>query len=275
MRAVRRDVITVALAAALASGVVGCQDSKSSEGKADDDTSGGTEVRRTDPAGVLRTAVKKTGTQASYKTIQTGENGTGRSDMLYQRNPAATSMTSVTEKSADAPDGMIRLLTVGGTMYIASAKVPGKSWYSIQGMEGGGAPRAAGYIDEYGGALAATENTRWVAEETVGDRKSDHYRGTVDFAALAAYKGTAFPKEARERYTLLAKRNHLKSAVIDIWVGKDDLVLKARETSTDTKGKKDVLNEEYSHFGTVPRITAPPANQVLTSDQWLDAQAHG
>ncbi|MER5889515.1 hypothetical protein ABT160_37305 [Streptomyces sp. NPDC001941] len=274
----RRDVVTVALAAALAMAMVGCQDSKGSDGKAGGDTSGATDARRTDPAGVLRKAVEKTGAQASYKTVQTGENGTSRSDMLYQRTPAASSMTSATKKSADTPDGLIRFLSVGGTMYVASAQVPGKSWYSMsggEGGEGGGAARAAGYIDEFGGALAATENTRWVAEETVGGRKADHYRGTVDFAALSAYKGTAFTKEARERYTLLAKRNHRKSAVIDMWVGKDGLVLKSHETTTDSKGKKDVLNEEYSDFGAVPKITAPPADQVLTFEQWIDTQTRG
>ncbi|MFK4070677.1 hypothetical protein [Streptomyces sp. NPDC029674] len=55
--------------------------------------------------------------------------------------------------------------------------VPGKKWYSMDLGGDMSSPRAAGYVPEFAGALAATDATRWVAEEKAGGRAADHYRG--------------------------------------------------------------------------------------------------
>ncbi|MGW0532287.1 hypothetical protein [Streptomyces sp. NPDC003032] len=228
--------------------------------------------QRKDARAVLTAAARKTAAQSSYKTIQTGQGGTDRSEMLYQKKPGATVIKAQVSKSAINPDGVSHMLSTGGSTYVKTDKVPGKSWYSMDLGGGGGAPRGAGYVAEFTGALAATESTEWVAEEKVGGRPADHYRGKVVLDELAKYDGPALSADLRDLYVKMAKKQGMESVVIDMWVGKDDLVLKARETGEGKKGR-DEINEEYSDFGAVPKISAPPAASVATWDQFIAAQA--
>ncbi|QEV16871.1 hypothetical protein CP975_04590 [Streptomyces alboniger] len=231
---------------------------------------------RKDARAVLAAAARKTAAQSSYKTVQTGQGGTDRSEMLYQKKPAASVIKAEVSKSAANPTGVSHMLSMGGSTYVKTDKVPGKSWYSMDlggGADGGGgAPRAAGYVAEFAGALAATKSTAWVAEEKTGGRAADHYRGKVVLDELAEYTGPALSKDLRDLYVSVAKKQGLESVVIDMWVGKDDLVLKSRETGEGKKGR-EVINEEYSDFGAVPTISAPPAGSVATWDEFIAAQA--
>ncbi|MFJ8646440.1 hypothetical protein ACIRNI_09975 [Streptomyces sp. NPDC093546] len=235
--------------------------------RSDDDS------RRTDPRAVLTAAVEKMDAQPSYKTIQTGhgpDDPGSRSEMLFQRKPSATVMKT---KSATASQHMI---FAAGRIYVKTDAIPGKSWYTMDlgGADGGdaGNSRAAGYITEFAGALAATDSTAWVAEEKVAGRPADHYRGTVELDRLASYEGPAMKKDVRDSYVQLAKKQGLKSVVIDMWVGKDDLVLKAQESGTTPKGQQR-LTEEYSDFGAVPPVTAPSAKTVATWDEFVAGMA--
>ncbi|MEU7580836.1 hypothetical protein AB0B50_24890 [Streptomyces sp. NPDC041068] len=273
-----RGIVMAAVGAALTMTLAGC----GSDGGGDDpggaarDKGGASRDDRTDAREVLLAAAKKTGAQPSYKTIQTGKGGSDRSEMLYQKKPAATVVKAEVGKSAANPDGTSHMLSAGGVTYVKTAKVPGKSWYSMDvggsGSHKEGAPRAAGYVAEFTGALAATKSTEWVAEEKVGGRPADHYRGKVVLDELAKYRGPALSKDLRDMYVGLAKKQGMSSVVIDMWVGKDDLVLKSRETGTGKKGREEI-NEEYSDFGAVPRISAPPAGAVATWDEFIAAQA--
>ncbi|MEV5978323.1 hypothetical protein [Streptomyces sp. NPDC052114] len=268
-----RGIVVAAVGAALTAVLAGCGadggDGGSGGGK------GGARNDRTDAHEVLLAAARKTGAQSSYKTVQTGEGGSERSEMLYQKKPAATVVKAEVEKSASSPTGISHMISLGGTAYVKSDGVPGKSWYSIDlGGSGddGGTPRAAGYLKEFAGALAATRSTAWVAEEKVGGRPADHYRGKVVLDELATYSGPALSKGLRDLYVEMAKKQGMRSVVIDMWVGKDDLVLKSRETGKGKKGR-EVIDEEYSDFGAVPRITAPPAASVATWDEFLAGKA--
>ncbi|MCF3119077.1 hypothetical protein IPZ68_05050 [Streptomyces arenae] len=270
-----RGIVVAAVGAALTMVLAGCgSDGGDDRGGTGGGTADASRNDRTDAREVLLAAAKKTGAQSSYRTIQTGERGSDRSEMLYQKKPAATVVKARVEKSASSPTGISHMISVGGTAYVKSDGVPGKSWYSIDlgGGDGGGAPRAAGYVREFAGALAATKSTAWVAEEKIGGRAVDHYRGKVVFDELATYSGPALSKDLRDLYVETAKQQGMRSVVIDMWVGKDDLVLTSRETGTGKKGR-EVINEEYSDFGTVPRITAPPAGSVATWDEFLAGRA--
>lgn len=272
--------MTAAVGAALTMMVAGCGGGDGGSDRGDDAGNGkGRENKsdertdeRTDARAVLLAAAKKTGAQASYKTVQTGQGGSDRSEMLYQRKPAATVIKAEVTKSAANPDGISHMLSLGGTTYVKTDKVPGKSWYSMDIGGGGGAPRAAGYVPEFAGALAATKSTKWIAEEKIAGRPADHYRGTVVFKELAEYTGAALDKDLREAYVEGARKQGMKSVVIDMWIGKDDLVLKSRETGEGSKGR-EVINEEYSQFGAVPKIAAPAAGTVATWDEFISAQA--
>ncbi|WP_125511394.1 hypothetical protein [Streptomyces sp. WAC 01529] len=268
--------MTAAVGAALTMVLAGCGgnggDDRSGAGR---DQGKAAQDERKDARAVLTAAAKKTAAQSSYKTVQTGQGGTDRAEMLYQKKPAASVIKAEVSKSAANPNGVSHMLSTGGSTYVKTDKVPGKSWYSMDlggGEDGGGAPRAAGYVAEFAGALAATESTEWVAEEKAGGRTADHYRGKVVLDELAKYTGPALSKDRRDLYVTMAKKQGMKSVVIDMWVGKDDLILKSRETGEGKKGR-EVINEEYSDFGAVPAISAPPAGSVATWDEFIAAQA--
>ncbi|MFE3499027.1 hypothetical protein [Kitasatospora sp. NPDC059160] len=229
---------------------------------------------RTDARTVLMAAARKTAEQASYKTVQTGGGGSDRSEMFFQQQPYASAIKSWGEKSEDNPSGFNHIIATGDGIYMKSDHVPGKSWYRMDQKTAGspGSARAAGFVNEIAGSLASTGSTSWVGEEQVGGRPADHYRGTVVFDELAHYSGPAIKDEVRDYYVQLAKRRGETSADLDMWVGKDDLVLKSQQVTTGSKGRSEVV-EEYSDFGAVPAITAPPADTVATWDEFVAGKA--
>ncbi|WP_371650109.1 MULTISPECIES: hypothetical protein [unclassified Streptomyces] len=230
----------------------------------------GAEVRA-----ALTAAARKTGEQASYKTLQTGAPGSGRSEMLFQKSPSASAIKSWSKPSSANPSGFSQVISLGGKTYIHTDEVPGKSWYTMDDTayagadKGSGESRAAGYVPEFAGALAASPSTRRLGEERVGGRPADHYRGTVVVDELAAYTGPAIDKGVRDSYVASTRQQGMSSVVIDLWVGKDGLVLKSREEGRGSKGPGLVV-EEYSDFGAVPAITPPPANTVASWNEYVD-----
>ncbi|MEV1053801.1 hypothetical protein [Streptomyces sp. NPDC049887] len=266
-----RGLVPVVAGAALAAVLTGCSGGADRESR-----TGASQSARTNAHAVLKAAVKKTAAQSSYRTVQTGEGASDRSEMLYQRKPAATVIKSWGRGTEENPSGFNHTVLLGGSIYVKSDRVPGKSWYTMDLGDSGEQPadpgdsRAAGYITEYAGALGATKSTEWIAEEKVGGRTADHYRGTVVIDELAGYNGPAMDKDVRDGYVELARKNGQTKVVIDMWVGKDDLVLRSRES--DGKGKV-LLTEEYSDFGAVPAITAPPTKTVATWDEFISGAA--
>lgn len=268
MRVMGRGTVAAAAGAALTVVLAGCggESHNSGASRVEDEAA----KKRTDARTVLVVAARKTAEQASYKTVQTGEGGSDRSEMLFQQKPYASVIMSWGKKTEDNPSGFNHMISMGDAIYVKSDHVPGKSWYRMD-QNGGGDPgnsRAAGFINEIAGALAATGSTSWVGEEQVGGRPADHYRGTVVFDELAHYTGPAIKDDVRDYYVQLAKRRGETSAVLDMWVGKDDLILKSQEVTTGSKGQEQVF-EEYSDFGAVPAITAPPADTVATWDEFI------
>ncbi|ORT55581.1 hypothetical protein [Streptomyces sp. CB03238] len=64
----------------------------------------------------------------------------------------------------------------------------------------------------------------------------------------------------------------MTSVVIDMWIGRDVLVLQSQETGKGAKGttgKEQVLIEEHSGFGTVPAITPPPGKDRRHRDEFI------
>lgn len=277
MRVRKRGIAAAAAGAALTVALAGCgggQSHSSSGASPVESTTAAKAKQRTDASTVLVAAARKTAEQASYKTVQTGTGGSDRSEMFFQQEPNASDIQSWGEKTDDNLSGFNHMISVGNTIYTKSDHVPGKSWYrtDLSGGSDHGRPRAAGFVDEVAGSLAATGSTAWVGEEQVGGRPADHYRGTVVFEELAQYTGPAIKDDVRDYYVKLAKRRGETSADLDMWVGKDDLVLKSQQVTTGSKGQDQVV-EEYSDFGAVPAITAPPADTVATWDEFVAGKA--
>lgn len=228
-----------------------------------------------DVRAALTAAARKTGEQSSYRTLQSGEPGAGHSEMVFQKSPSASVIKAWTQPSRANPSGFTQTVSLGGKTYVHTDDVPGKSWYTMDdtayagGAKASGGPRAAGYVPEFTGALAASPSTRRVGEERVGGRAADHYRGTVVMDELAAYSGPAIDRRVRDGYVAGARQQGMESAVIDLWVGKDGLVLKSREAGRGSKGP-GLIVEEYTDFGAVPPVTAPPADTVATWKEFVD-----
>ncbi|OAR22697.1 hypothetical protein A8W25_24190 [Streptomyces sp. ERV7] len=252
----------------------GSADPERGEGASDKGSATGA-GKGADVRSALTAAARKTGEQASYKTLQTGTPGSGRSEMLFQKSPSASVIKSWNKPSKASPSGFSQVISLGGKTYVHTDEVPGKSWYTLDDGadagrdKGSGESRAAGYVPEFTGALAASPSTRRVGEERVGGRPADHYRGTVVVDELAAYTGPAIDKGVRDSYVASTRQQGMSSVVIDLWVGKDGLVLKSQEAGRGSKGPGLVV-EEYSDFGAVPAIMAPAANTVATWKEFVD-----
>ncbi|MFD9792735.1 hypothetical protein ACFWXK_17495 [Streptomyces sp. NPDC059070] len=286
MRFMGKGLVLSAVGAALAVALAGCgsgdsaADPDGGRGTADrergDEGGGGEDAPGARARAAVLAAARKTGAQSSYRTVQRGAKGEGHSEMLFQKSPSASVVKSWSSPSRANPSGFSHMVSSGGAVYVYTDELPGKSWYRMDGGPADGAAsggaRAAGYVREFAGALAASPSTRRVGEEQVGGRPADHYYGRVVMDELAGYRGPALDDRVRDGYVATSRRAGLNTVFIEMWVGKDGLVLKSQERGYGTKGPELVV-EEYSDFGAVPAIAPPPANTVATWKEFIDSLA--
>ncbi|MFG3285579.1 hypothetical protein [Streptomyces sp. NPDC048111] len=271
VRKIRACVVPVAGALVLSVGLTACGGGGAGDSAAAKGGAG--ESQRTDATAVLTAAAKKTGEQNSYRTHQSGGSATEpSSDMAWQRTPFFSSMLIHGTKSADNPTGETYLVDTADGAYTKTDKIPGKDWFKIDSSGGKqtDTSRSRGLLTEFLGALNATGSAKWVGTEQVGGRPTDHFRGTVNFAQLAAYQGPAMSKESHDWYVDTMRKGGKEQAVIDVWVGKDDLVAKSREVSSGQKGQETIV-EEYTAYGTSLKAEIPPKDRVATFDEYIEA----
>ncbi|MFI5985207.1 hypothetical protein ACIBEA_30645 [Streptomyces sp. NPDC051555] len=271
VRRLRTCAVPVAGAVVLSMGLTACGGGSAGDSDAAKGETG--ESQRKDAAAVLTAAAKKTGEQNSYRTHQSDGSATGpASDMAWQRTPFFSSMMIHGAKTADNPSGETYLVDTADGAYTKTDKIPGKDWFKIDpsGEKKTDTSRSRGLLTELLGALNATGSAKWVGAEQVGGRPTDHFRGTVNFAELAEYQGPAMNKESHDWYVDVMRKGGKEQAVIDVWVGKDDLVAKSREVSSGQKGQETIV-EEYTAYGTSLKAEIPPADKVATFDEYIDA----
>lgn len=167
-------------------------------------------------------------------------------------------------------------IVTGGFVYTKTDQVPaiGKSWFKIETKGGTDPNRVEGLLPDHLGALGATSTTKWVGDEAVGGHPADHYQATVVMADPAKYDGPAMNDVSRDGYVVGAKQAGKTQVVLDVWVGKDDRVLKSQESGKGKQGD-EVVTEEYSDYGVAPKGEAPPASAVLTWDECTAALSKG
>ncbi|MFJ8314249.1 hypothetical protein [Streptomyces sp. NPDC094147] len=229
--------------------------------------------QRKDAGTVLVAAAKKTGEQNSYKTRQSGGSSEeGVTDMAWQRAPFVSSMKVHGKQTADNPSGETYLIDTADGAYTKTDKIPGKDWFKLEpsGDKKSYRSRSRGLLTEFLGALNATGSAKWVGAEQVGGRPTDHFQGTVAIAELAKYQGPAMDKDSHDWYVDVMQKGGKEQAVIDVWVGKDDLVAKAQEVSSGKKGQERIV-EEYSDYGTDLKPQVPPADTVASFDEYIQA----
>lgn len=250
----------------LAMGLTAC-----SGGKADDN------VAQKDARAVLADAAEKTAVQNSYRTRQSGSSDGSVAEMAWQRKPFFSSTNIHGKKTEDNPSGETYLVGTAEGAFTKTDKIPGKEWFRIEPSSGKGdkeadRSRSRGLLTELLGALNATGDAKWVRAEKVHGRPTDHFQGTVVLAELAKYQGPAMDKDVHDWYVGTLQKSGKKQAVIDIWVGRDGLVVKAQEVSSGDKGQERIT-EEYRDYGADLKGEVPPANEVASFDEYIQALA--
>ncbi|MEV0282361.1 hypothetical protein AB0I22_39205 [Streptomyces sp. NPDC050610] len=281
---VTRKSVTAAISAALVMGLAACggHDTTASDVKSGSSARPGGAVadeRAAAPA-VLKAALAKMARQNSYRTVETAKTGgepESRTEMAFRNEPEATEI-----KSAE-----VHLLSVGGTSYMATKDVPGKSWFTMDEPDSGAKKQATaspstppkenagrrvgGSVKKWVGALlAASKDLKHVGRETTGGRATDHYHGTVVLADLKNYEGPAMTKDYRDLYLLQSGKAGRKKPEIDVWVDENGFIAKEEEKGRTAKGDERIT-ETFSDYGADPKIKAPDPKDVATWSQYVAA----
>ena len=215
----------------------------------------------------VRAAAANAAQQTSYRTVRTGPEGSGERAVMAFRRAAQSEIESwgnAPQTSRD--DGHQHVVVTGGQMYFRVVSLPGKSWFSMDLPTGD--PQAKGLLPTFLGVLGTAPDLVRVAAEDVGGRPTVHYRGSVTVSVLATYEGTAIDGFQRDAFVKDARARGLERASIDVWLGEGALPVRARESGVGSKGPLSVT-EDYSDYGVDPRITAPPAADVISVDDFL------
>lgn len=267
MTELKKNALVAALGAGLLVSLAACGDGEKKDTR--------------DPQTVLTAAAKKTADQNSYRTERkfTDKEGTERGEYAFTRRPDLNERktwrpdSKGKERFEHAVSDSRNLYTKRSDDRTLSEYGGGRTWYSTELNEGKAPPkpedvqkRSEGDLPVLLGVLRATKDVRRVGTEDVGDRKAAHFKGTVVLDDLAEYKGGAMRDWLRESYVKDQRKAGLDRVEIDVWIGKDDLPLKAREYGKGSKGET-LLTEEYRDFGVDPKLRVPPAKDVLTSEQ--------
>ncbi|MGW0853883.1 hypothetical protein [Streptomyces sp. NPDC002690] len=109
-------------------------------------------------------------------------------------------------------------------------------------------------------ALLAAGDVKKVGAEDVRGVATTHYSGVVDVAALTARNGNLDAAQLQELKDQLEKTG-LKTETIDVWVDKDDLLVKKTERGDSAAG---AMNSTvfYSGYGTPVSVQAPAAGDT-------------
>ncbi|MBB5116852.1 hypothetical protein AF335_23780 [Streptomyces eurocidicus] len=279
MKAIRKTVVAVtgvALALSLAAcggGDGGTSDgSGAAKGSGRKDDGADKALTAADPVAALKSAAAKGARHNTYraKGKVKDERGDSVTEGAFQVKPRASDMKDTGRKTAEAPDGVTHVISVGDKMYFNSPMVPGKKWWTF-GVGGAKDTDPSEPFVRMAGALTTAKDLKLAGVETVGGRRTAHYRGTVVVAELAAYKGDAMKENDRDFTAKGWKDDGMEKVALDVWVDGEGVIARTQEAGKRTKG--DYLrNDEYSDFGAALKIQPPPAAETATEQEALEAQ---
>ncbi|MGK5546908.1 hypothetical protein ACSNOH_19575 [Streptomyces sp. URMC 127] len=267
MKAIRKSVVA-ATGIALALSLAAC--GGGGAGRQKDDAGADTALKTADPVTALKAAVAKGAEQNTYRTKGMRKNHEGEftTEGAYQVKPDASDGKDVGPKTADAPDGVSHVIYVDDKMYVNTAKIPGKKWWTLD-MKGAEDPDASEPFVLTASALATAEDVRNTGVETVGGRRAAHYEGTVVLSRLAAYKGDAMKEKDRDFYVKTRKDEGLEKVAVGVWADKDGVIVKTEESGKGSKGEYRRA-DEYSDYGADLKIQPPPAADTATEKEALE-----
>lgn len=108
--------------------------------------------------------------------------------------------------------------------------------------------------------LLASGDVKKVGEENVRGVATTHYSGVVDVAALTAKSGDLDADQLQELKDQLDKAG-LKTETVDVWVDKDDLLVKKTERGESAAGAVNTTIF-YSDYGAPVSVQAPAAGDT-------------
>ncbi|MFF4217943.1 hypothetical protein [Streptomyces nondiastaticus] len=278
MKAIRKSVVAatgMALALSLAAcgggsgGAGGGKLAGSGGGKSDNGADKA--LKAADPAATLKAAAAKGAKQNTYrmKGTRRNEGSDYTTQSAVQVKPDASDGKDVGPKTADTPDGVSHVIKVDDKMYINSARVPGKKWWTLD-LKGAKGRDASEPFVLMTSALATAKDVRNAGVETVGGRRAARFEGTVVRSELAAYKGDAMNEKDRDLYAKDVKEEGLDKITISVWVDKDGVIAKTEESGKGSKGEYR-RTDEYSDFGADLKIQPPPAADTASEKEAMEA----
>ncbi|MEU1372840.1 hypothetical protein ABZ442_04145 [Streptomyces triculaminicus] len=228
------------------------------------------------PHAALKAAALKTTQQNSYRTKRwtegSGQEPSSREELAFQRKPE---LDEVKHWNRSGPAGASRTLRTSNAIYVMNkAGTPGAKWVKMENDPPAGVrrpvdpeikKRSEGYLPNMIGSLATAKNLEKAGEETVNGRPTTHFKGTVVPLEMEEYKGDVMSEAVRDNFASDRKMNHHVKAEIDLWIGEDDLVVKAQEVARTSRGESRTV-EEYSGYGADPKITIPRGDDVVPFD---------
>ncbi|MFH8471243.1 hypothetical protein [Streptomyces sp. NPDC018000] len=277
---VRRVSLSVAVAAALTS-VAACG---GSDDKSDNQ---GSAVVKADPIAALRDVQKKTGGERSAKVEGTTQMGTTMSmkqSGTIDWTDGLTGAMEITYTGGSMADAMkqtggsgtmqARYFKDGYAVNMGEAfakQAGGKHWINYGYADLAKLAGASGEAmkqqmqnttpDQGVKSLLASGDVKKVGQEDVRGVATTHYSGTVDVAELTAKNSELDADQVAQLKKQLSDVG-ITTEKIDIWVDKNDLLVKKTERG---KMKTGELNSTlyYSDYGTKVSVEKPPAGDTV------------
>ncbi|PNE30498.1 hypothetical protein AF335_30120 [Streptomyces eurocidicus] len=218
-----------------------------------------------DPRAALTAAGQKVAEQNSYKTEQLTKDADGekRDEHAFSRKPDLASTKSW--GPGHGTEASIEMVSTEKTVFNRSPRRSGERWLRIDregplpGKKFPGPREAQGELPNWLAALGASKGVTEVGEETVRGKPATHFKGTVVLDELEDDKGDALRdslRDTHENFVLPRRVSGFHQVDIDIWIGRDGLPLKGRESGKGSKGASDTT-EEYTDYGVDPKIQVP------------------
>ncbi|MEU6442279.1 DUF6612 family protein [Streptomyces sp. NPDC047046] len=291
-------VVGAAIAVALLGGAAtACNSDDSGDKKSDAkpaaEKSSAAPAKDVDPQEALKAASEKTASFKSAAVDLTTKTPAGLTETTAPAHmkgklgwdPLAMDMTV---ENAEAEAGMPAEMTMrwtGSVMYMdvgeeGAAELDGKRWMKIDlaaAAKAGGAEGqdAMKQFDQLMGSfgqgpatqidmLSAADDVKYVGAEKVGGAEAKHFRGTVSAEALLDTTDALKSLDAKTRKQVQdnLKKSGVTSEQIDLWIGPDDLLVRA-DTIANSKQGKISTKATYKDFGGALKVTAPPAGQTM------------
>jgi hypothetical protein len=119
--------------------------------------------------------------------------------------------------------------------------------------------------------LLASGKVKKVGSETVGGKKTDHYRGTIEVAELARMQSKKLSEKELNQLSDQLTQQGFKTETVDLWIDGDDLLVKKQETAKGKNGDLD-STANYSDYGTKVSVEAPAASDTLAFQDALGSR---